>query len=267
MYQTTVQDSRTIRFGSGKVEVGDSVETLVNLGAMNGISFKETWDNIRVSSDNVGEVDVGINNHKAAIAGNLVEINLDNLCLLRGGIDLVTNIPGTLVTGATQTVQSGSWAYNKFIKIANQNGNGAPITVTSVAGSVNSALVENTDYYVGQNNAGEYGIFVIDSATITTANQNLTITYNYTPNAAKKFTSGGKNKISPKVVRVTNVNAEGKKFQITIYKAANESGISLELQTDDSGQFATTPINLVGVLDASRTAGDQLFEIYDEQSA
>jgi hypothetical protein len=89
--------------------------------------------------------------------------------------------------------------------------------------------------------------------------------YTYTPAASKTLTSGGKLTISPKVVRITNTDANSKVFRITVYKASNAQGITLELVSDDSEDPNVVPIKLEGVLDVTRTAGDQLFEIYDEQ--
>jgi len=96
----------------------------------------------------------------------------------------VTVTAATLVSGATQTVLADSYEFNQFIKIENQNGNGGAITVNSVTGGTDGLLVADTDYYIGQNEAGEYGIFIIDSATVTTVSQNMVLDYDYTPNAS-----------------------------------------------------------------------------------
>ena len=90
---TTVQNGNSIRFGSAKFEVGESVDTLVDLGAMNGVSFEESWDQQQVVSDNAGVINVGITNHTAAVEGDLLEIDLEKLALIRGGIDKVERIP------------------------------------------------------------------------------------------------------------------------------------------------------------------------------
>lgn len=266
MQQTTVQNGNAIRFGSGKVEVGDDINSLVDLGAMKGVKFEETWDEIEVESDNAGTVTLGTSNHKASIAGDLMEIELANLAEVRGGIDKYETIPGVLVPNATQTVKAGDWSYDDFIKIENQNGDGTAITVNSVTGATDGALIAGDDYILGKNEKGEYGIFIQDGTTLTAENQDLVVDYDYTPNKAVKLSSGGKTTINPKVVRITNVNELGKKFQITIFKARNSQGISIELKSDESGEVATTPLNLTGELDANRDPGAQLFEIYDEQS-
>jgi len=266
MRQTTVQNSNAIRFGSGKVEVGDTVGSLVDLGAMRNVSFEENWDEVTIESDNAGELYVEQRNQTAAIAGDLMEVELENLKDLRGGLDSYSTQDGSLVSGATQSVTSGNWDYDKFIKIENQNADGSAITVNSVTASTDGVLTADDDYYLAQNEHGEYGIWIDGAGTLTTTtSQDITIDYDYTPAASQTLKSGGKRTISPKVVRITNVDENGNKFQITIFKAYNQSGITLELPADDDEEPAMTPINLQGRLDEARTAGEQLFEIYDEQ--
>lgn len=268
MQQTSVQKSNSIRFGSGKVEVGDDIAGLTNLGSMNGVMFEETWDEVEVKADNAGIIKKGKENQRAAVSGELHEINLTRLNEIRGGLDSYSTVDNSLVSGATQSVTSGNWSLDKFIPIENQNGDGSAITVNSVDASTDGTLVEDTDYIVMQNENGEYGI-IIDSENTNLSSgtgQDLTIDYDYTPSAAKILSSGGNVEISPKVVRVTNTNEDDDIFQITIYKAYNQDGISIEFQPDDSGEPATTSINLEGVEDTSRSDGDQLFEIRDEQN-
>lgn len=262
--QTTVQEATSIRFGSGKIEAGEAVESLLDIGAMRNIQFEETWDKVRVMSDNAGEVDVGIRNHRAAIQGDMMEINTTNLNMLRGGIDNYSTVAGSLVSGATQSIPAGSWALNQFIKIANQNHDLGEISINSVVGN-STAYTADTDYVLVQDVHGHWGIIVLDTVTTDVAH-NLVIDYDYTPASAKKLTSGGKVSISPRIIRVTNYNEEGKKFQITIYKARVEEGINIELQPDEGEDPATNTIRLQGGVDRTRDAGDQLFEILDEQA-
>jgi len=267
MQQTSVQNSDTIRFGSGKVEVGPDTGSLVNLGAMNGVTFEESWEDVEIKADNAGIIYKGKEDQRAAISGELYEVNLTNLDKIRGGLDSYSTEDGSQVTGATQTVTSGNWDYDKFIKIENQNADGSKITVNSVSGSSDGTLTEDTDYIVMENNLGDWGI-IIDSenTNVSTTSQDLTIDYDYTPAAAKILSSGGNVEIEPKVVRITNTDQDGNIFEITIYKAYNQSGISLEFQPDDSGEPATQEIELEGVEDESRSKGDQLFKIRDEQN-
>lgn len=94
------------------------------------------------------------------------------------------SVAGALVPWATQTIASWSKAFNQFIKIENQNWDGSAIVVNSVTGATDGPLVADTDYYVWQNADGDYGIYIIDSVTVTTMAQVFTINYDYTPNAS-----------------------------------------------------------------------------------
>lgn len=266
MSQTTIQRPGAIKLGSAKVEVGDDIGSLKNLGALRGISLAESWDKVEVESDNAGVIKEYMKNQRVAITAQLIEIDLEMLNEIRGGIDSYSTVPGTLVEDHSQIIMSGDWGYNDFIELEHQNGDNAQITPDSVTGSVDGALVEDTDYYVGMNERGESGIFIIDSATVTTEAQNITIVYDYTPAVSKKLTSGGKKTINPKVVRLTNEDENGKKLQVTVYYASIEEGITFEFPSDEAEDVMITPINLVGKVDVDRTVGDQLYEIVDEQS-
>ena len=110
--------------------------------------------------------------------------NFDALGILYG--KTVNNTAGSLVSGATQVKASGSWGYNDPFVIENQNGDGTQLTINSVTGGTDGALVANTDYFVGQNAAGDTVVTVIDSATVTTESQTITVDYDYTPNASQE---------------------------------------------------------------------------------
>ena len=144
MRQTTVQEFNSIRFGSGKFEVDDG-GGWINLGAMRNIQFEEEWDKVRVMSHNAGMITARIQNHRAALAGDLMEINLANLAKMRGGLDEYSTVAGTKVEDVEQYVGSDDWAFEKFIKIENQNHDKGAITIDDVAGKTDTkAAEENT---------------------------------------------------------------------------------------------------------------------------
>ena len=264
---TTVQNPGAIRIGSAKVEVGPNDQNLVDLGTMENVVFEESWTEIRRIGGNVGEISRSIvpSSHVAVVTGDLVEIELENLSTVRGGIDQYTNEAGTKVTGAKQTLNAGAWEYDKLIKIEHQNGDGSEIEVSKVNGSVSGDLTEETDYIITRNDKGEWGILIFEPGVTPDEDQVITITYDYTPLASKTLTSGGAVEISPNVVRMTNLNADDKKFEITVYKAYNSQGIRINLPNYSDENTAVTPIRLEGVRDESRELKDQLFKIVDEQ--
>lgn len=258
--QTTVQESNTIRFGSAKFEVGEDVGSLVNLGAMDNVKFEETFDVVKIKTDNAGEISGGIRNHIAAIEGDLLEINLTNLNTIRGGIDTLTNVAGSSTDVTAEAITLTGTTQQR---LANKNGDGTQVSSIAVKKGATTYTV-NTDYSVAIDSAGYTVISRISGGGITSGDA-LTVDYTYTPNSAKKLTSGGKITLSDRVVRITNTNDAGDIFRITIYKAQTAQGITLELQPDESEDANSVTVRLEGRLDTSRTAGDQLFEIYDTQ--
>jgi hypothetical protein len=269
--QTEVVKPEAIRFGSGKFEVySDSLADWVNLGAMRDIVFEESWEKVSINSDNAGVIRVRVKDHVAALKGSLMEVDLENLELIRGGLDNYSTVSGSAVPGATQIVTAGSWAFNTFVEIANQNGDGSAVTINSVMhdpGGVGEVeYVEGTDYIELTDRAGNTGIIILD-ATNALITHSPVIDYDYTPNAARVLSSGGYTTIEPRAVRVTNLDEEDKMFRITVYKADNAEGIALTFPPDDGDDPMMIPITLEGTRDTTRAAGDQLFEIYDEQSA
>jgi hypothetical protein len=267
--QTTVQDSTTIRFGSGKFEVGPDIAGLIDLGAMTGITFTETFEKVKVNSDNAGEISSFIRNHKATLSGDMLEVNLANLNIIRGGVDTYTPAAGTEVSGHSEIITTGTWDHDQFIELPHQMYDLSKITPTSVTASTHGVLVLNTDYFIVQDpGTNKWGIAVKDTG-VTDA-ENITVVYTYTPAASKTLTSGGKTTIAAKVVRVTNIDSStpAKVFRITLFKASNSDGISMTFQSDEQANGPNTVrVTMEGVCDATAAVGAQLFEIYDTQSA
>lgn len=263
--QTAVQEGRSIRFGSGRFEIYDGdTSSWIDLGAMREIQFEELWERVRVMSYNAGPVSVGIREHRAALQGNLMEINLKNLALIRGGLDVYTENPGIKEEGVEQVITAGNWEFDKFIKIENQNHDLAEIDIDSVVGS-GTPYVADTDYLKVQDAAGNWGIIVLDSTT-PDLGDHITIKYDYTPAESKTLESGGKITINPRAVRVTNYDEDGKMFRIEVFKAEVENGINIELQSDDAEDPAITEIRLEGDVDQAKDPGKQLFKITDTQN-
>lgn len=131
---TTVQQRSSIRFGSAKFEVGETLEKLIDLGAMNGIKFEESWDEVQVESDNAGTIIAGIKNHKAKISGDLMEINLKTLHAIRGGIDKYEEVPADSTSGKKAAIKLLSGGVSTFkpriAKITNYNDAGEAFSIT-----------------------------------------------------------------------------------------------------------------------------------------
>lgn len=262
MNQTTANENKFI-MGSAMIKAGTSLLTLADLGAASGIKISETFEQIKIKFDNAPEKNVGIKNHKVVCEGQLFEIDLDNIAMLRGGIDTVTPEAASLVEDHDMVVASGDWEYSKFIELDKQNGDGTCPTINSVVGSVNTPLVLNTDYFVMQNGAGKWGIYIIDSETVSTENQSITINTDYTPAASRTFTTGGKRTVSARVVQFIHTNDDSETVTFTVYAAKTSEGLTIEFPADDADSLASVPFKMEGELDTSRGVGDQLFSIVD----
>lgn len=257
---TTVQKASTIRFGSAKFEVGEDENSLVDLGAMNSIVFEETWDEVTVTSDNAGVIKVGVNNHIAGIEGDLLEINLQNLALIRGGIDKFETIAAAPVSVTGESVTLSNQIQKRLSK---KNGNGSVVTAVTVSRGA-TTFTAGEDYTLAVDSAGYTVITRIPGGDITSGDT-VTVDYTYTPVSAQRFLSGGLGTFQPRVARITNYDDQDRKFQITIFKSTPESGLNITFPEADSEDPASTPIRMNGTMDSARTIGEQLFEIYDEQ--
>lgn len=263
-YQTSAQNKETIRFGSAKIEVGETVGTLVNLGLATSVEFTEEYEPIVLKPDNAPEIVVGVKDHTATVKFDMWEVNLTNLNLIRGGLDSIASVAGS---STPVTSESHVLTGTNFVRLDHKNGNGAEVSTIVVKDSTAATAARNTDYVVAVDEAGYTCIARIANSTVITDGEEVKVSYSYTPNKSTTLSSGGKNEVSARVVRLTNTNSAGKVFRITVYAARNQGGITLALPADDGDEPLKPTIELKGICDTTRTAGDQLFEIYDEQGA
>lgn len=261
-YQTTVQKPTTIRFGSAKVEVGDAVDDLTNIGVATSIEFSEEFEVVVFKPDNGPEIQGPVKDHTATAKFEMWEIDLEKLALIRGGMDLISVVAGTPVS---VTDEPHTLTGTGFVRLNHRMGNGTEVGTIVVTDAATNAAVRNTDYVIAVDSAGFTCIGRVAASTVITSGEGILVDYSYTPNASVKFSSGGLNTINPRVVRLTNTNAAGKVFRVTVYAAKNQGGIELALPADDGDEPLKPNMELKGVIDPTRTAGDQLFEIYDEQ--
>lgn len=261
MGQTTVQQADTIRFGSGVLEIGDDIGSLVNIGAFRSGKFDETFDEVTIKSDNAGVVYEGIANHEALLSCDLMEINLDTLASYLKGTHTVSTVAGaaTPITDEAHVLTD-----TNAVRLDHKMGDGTE--VGSIVVSVGATpAVRNTDYVVAVDPAGYTTIARVAASTVITDGATALVDYSYTPNASRTLKAGGLQQLTARVARFTNYNSAGEKFEITVWKATAASGISIEFLADDADDVDVTPISIKGTPDATRTLGEQLFTIVDEQ--
>lgn len=267
MAQTTVQHPETIRFGSGRLEIGKSLDRLVDVGALTGVHFThELGDKVTITSDNAGVILERAGTQTAKIEANLMEINLDTLAVYMGGVskpETVEDSPQT-VTDEEHTLKGVT-----FIRLDHRMGNGNEVSITSVKkkGSEKGSgdAIENTEYVVAVDSDGYTCIARKKDSSVITDNSVVQVSYTYTPAKYKRLSFGGLQQLNAAVARITNCDSLGHEFSITVYKATADSGIEIEFQADDADETDVVPITLVGTEDTSRAVGDQLFVIEDHQ--
>ena len=263
MAQTTVQHPETIRFGSGRLEIGKSLDSLVDVGALTGVHFThDLGDKVTITSDNAGVILERAGTQTAKVEANLMEINLDTLAVYMGGVSKLETVAGSrqTVTNEEHTLKGTT-----FIRLDHRMGDGNAVTIDSVKKKGGSAAVEDTDYVVALDSDGYTCIARKSGSSVITDGSVVQVSYKYTPAAYKRLSFGGLQQLDAAVARITNFDSLGREFSITVYKATADSGIEIEFQADDADETDVVPITLVGTEDTSRAVGDQLFVIEDHQ--
>lgn len=230
------------------------------------------YDKVETGSGNKGKLCSRAKNETIALAPSaLWSWNLQNISKLSGGLFNYTAVAGTPVAGATQVEASGDWSYNQFILIENQNADASAITVNSVTGGTDGLLVVDTDYYVGQNAKGEYGVFVIDSATVTTEAQTMTIDYDYTPATGKTITAGTSSVVLSRVWcrlrHYTDTALTTYDIECKVYGCDLDAGIGFNLKGANEDGVDEVTLSMTGNVDTSLTDGAQLLELFVANSA
>lgn len=263
MAQTTVQHPETIRFGSGRLEIGKSLDSLVDVGALTGVHFThELGDKVTITSDNAGVILERAGTQTAKVEANLMEINLDTLAIYMGGVSKLETVAGSqqTVTNEEHTLKGTT-----FIRLDHRMGDGNAVTIDSIKKKGGSAAVKDTDYVVAIDSDGYTCIARKSGSSVIADGSVVQVSYKYTPAAYKRLSFGGLQQLDAAVARITNYDSLGREFSITVYKATADSGIEIEFQADDADETDVVPITLVGTEDTSRAVGDQLFVIEDHQ--
>ena len=205
---------------------------------------------VEVNADDCGTVFSG-NRPWITIEAELLEdMGVDTVELLLGGLNR-TDVAGTIVAGASQVVTSGSWGYNDPFVIENQNGDGTQLTINSVTGGTDGALVANTDYFVWKNSNWDTIITVIDSTTVTTESQTITVNYDYTPNASEQ-------------IEVNSSFTENALFEVKI--TATDNGKNRTINLTPARFEAPYNMNFLDVVEAGDITGATLTFIWEKDS-
>jgi hypothetical protein len=152
MAQTTVQHEETIRFGSAKLEMGATVGTLVDVGAVRDALWEYRFDKTTVKSDNAGVIFDAVRNEECGVSANLMEVNLEILGQFFSGV-----LTHATVAAAPVAITDESHVLTGTTESALTYRNGAgtevsTIVVTNSAGT--TTMVRDCDYVVNVNADG-----------------------------------------------------------------------------------------------------------------
>jgi hypothetical protein len=248
MPQTSIQKQSSIRFGSTKLEVGADTLSLVNLGALRGMSFNQKVENVVIPFDNTENIKKFKKGLTASFTFQLAEFDMTTYSIIDDGLVILGTTAGVLVPGAEQVVLDGAWSFNSPVIIENQNGDGTVITVNSVTGSVDGVLAAGDDYFVGLDGQGNSVVTIVDGTNATTEAQDLTIDYDYTPNASKDVTFNDFGTKVEKVARITNTDENGKRFIVDLSNVTNITPTTVPFLADEADDVSTVEIELEGTI-------------------
>ena len=259
MSQTSIQRNDAIRFGSAKLEIGADFSSLTDLGAIRDLVVGHKGSTVEILFDNTESIKFFKDGQKMSFKFLLAEIDLTILSQLEQGFVTLATVAGTPVVGATQVIASGALSDKEWIALEHQMGDGTAPSITSIVGATNGALTAAADdWEIVLGPDGRYGIVfnVTEGATLTTMAQIITITYDYTPNAAKELTFADFGQKTEFVARITNTDDAGAVFYVNLENVTNITALSIPFLSDAADDVSTVEFELEGLVTL----------IHDEQS-
>jgi len=265
-------NDRELHVGSATIKVAmyddklATYETAMEIGMLDGVSFKVTGDTNAVETDNADDIDFGMTNQQAEIAASAWKnFDIDMFYNLTGGMGKVTTVAASTATTVTdEGMKFTAKAPTQNLKHKSAEETGCTsIVVKSLDGT--TTYVVDTDYTVAVSYSGYTTITRVATGTIP-EDSGVLVSYSYKAIISKKFTYGSTKMPLYLHVWLVNTNADGKKFIIEIYRVSSIKSAELTLGSDKSKALMQMPISIIGKPDSSRAVDDDLFSIYDEQS-
>ena len=265
MSQTSVQNRKTVRYGSATVLIGERFDKLVNIGAARSVSLKESISTSDIESDNAGVIASLTSEHKIEVSLDNLEINFENYANMRGGIDNLSSYDGKTQITREYIVEAGTYTRDELIKVPFKNADGSAISITKVEKrqpTGNISLEEDTSYTKTDSN----GITIIDE-NVKPSIDTIIITFTQTPAKMVRMTTGGNAAtIKPRCIMIVNTNAEGKELRIYIPQASVANGLEFNFPADKAQDVMINKLTFTATTAGSQKAGEQLAWFEDEQS-
>ncbi len=251
--QTVIQNEKTIKVGSVKLEAGASLGSMVNLGAIRGFKFAQMGESKKIEFDNAKGSTVFSKGDEFKADFNLCEINWDNIEILNKGQVVVTGVAGTLQTVVAEAHGTG-WTIGQPIRTDFKNGDNT-IAGAIVVKSGATTLTLNTDYrtYLSDGTNGVLGYTYI--VPLTAQAGAITFGYTYTPYASKTVTFIANGIKTGQYFRFTNTDQNGKTTVATVQGSTNVAPIEITFGNDNDSSVAEMPVSIEG----------QVISISDEQ--
>ncbi|WP_028329181.1 hypothetical protein [Brachyspira alvinipulli] len=264
MSQTSVQNKKTIRYGSSKVLIGDRFDKLVDIGAGRNVSIKESMSTADIESDNAGTVATLQTEHKMEVSLDSLEVNFAKYAMARGGIDNIDEYDGKTEVTKQYVVESDTYKRGEEIKVPFKNADGSEVRIIKVEkkNSTGNILIEETSY----EKIGTNGIKITDNK-ISPSTDTLIITYTRTMPKMVRMTTGGKSStIKPRCIMLVNTNAEGKELRIYLPQASIAGGLEFSFPSDKAQDVLIGKLSFTATTSGSQQSGEQLAWYEDEQS-
>ena len=264
MTQTSVQNKKTIRYGSSKVLIGDRFDKLTDIGAARSVAIKESMSTADIESDNAGTIATLQTEHKMELTLDSLEVNFEKYAMARGGIDNIDSYDGKTEVTKQYIVESDTYKRGEEIKVPFKNADGSEVTITKVEkkNSMGNTIIEESSY----EKIGNSGIKITDSK-ISPSTDTLIITYTRIMPKMVRMTTGGKSStIKPKCIMIVNTNAEGKELRIYLPQASIAGGLEFSFPSDKAQDVLVGKLSFSATLAGSQQSGEQLAWYEDEQS-
>lgn len=268
--QTTPQLLNSVTMGSAKIEMRayGSTGAYTDLGLASGIEFTETITPSELKADNASPITVDLQEHSVTLKFDMLEQNLTNIYALRGGANGLDTYASAAAEAVTVTDEVHTLTGVTGVRLNYKNGAGTIVTSVTVTDDDNNAAVQNTDYVLYVDGEGYTCIARVSGSLVIDDGEGVKVDYTYTPLANKSLSSGGKSTIGYLEVKLTNlknISGTDKAKTIIVYKCQVQTGLDYKFPAGDSTDPLAYPVELKGYDDATRTAGDQLYKITDEQ--
>lgn len=258
----SAQDTAAVMMEYGNLFVGTNSGNAVNVGALQNLKFMAVHNRVKINSDNRGTI-LNKDRLDGKVEAELLEPgNMTLLETLFKGLVTLTATAGTLVSGATVVKTSGQWAYNQPILLTGQNATLAAPTIASVVAGTNGALVANLDYVLVKDpDTSLWYVQVIDSTTVTTASQTITITYSYTPAVSQVLTGGTSQTATSLYVRIEGPSEDDSSVtrNVELAECIVTSDLLLEfLDVEQANKVSTLPVTFESNKATTWTVTDEI---------